>query len=219
MPPLNERDIRRIVQEEIKRDAKSSRFGYQQTPLHTHNGSDSRRIREIDLDRNPSVSGNVEFATETTYTFDINMPFTPRQVTVFGTVFNNNAISPTVRAMTFGVAALGKAYYLQPDTATSVAVGDIEYPAPTPQPDGTTPSVPLQSSTYMWVDTAAVDFGSSDASGMCRAGSSEDHVVSISFGGTIYARVTVVEFSKDKIVFSVPFLESGFTVIANYLIT
>lgn len=208
---MDDKQVRKIVQEEIKRSSNASRFGVQNTTFHTHDGIDSKRIREIDLEKIPAVSGNVEFGTEGNfYTFNINAPFTPRQVTVYGNVFNNNAIGPTIRAMTFGTSSLGKAYYLQPQSANTVSVGDIEYPAPTEQPDGSTPSVPMQSSTYIWTNTSGPDF---------KAGSSEDHVVSISFGGTIYARVTVVEFSKNKVVFSVPFLESGFTVIANYLIT
>ena len=208
---MDEKQVLKLIDKRLKEREAKRRFGRQNVAYHTHDGSESPRIREIDLERGPAVSGNVEFSTAGAfYTFNIDQPFTPRQITVYGTVFNNNGIGPTIRAMTFGVASLGKAFYLQPDSANSVTVGDIQYPAPTKQPDGSTVSVPIQSSTYLWTDTTSV--------ANFRAGSSEDHVVSISFGGTIYARVTVVEFSKNKIVFSVPFLQSGYTVIANYLI-
>lgn len=199
--------VRKIVQQELRSSKKSDRFGYQNIPNHVHNGKDSPSIRDTDLARNPAVLGSVTFATEgQTYTFEIDMPQTPRRISCNGIVFNS-----TVRVLTIGEAYLGEGYYLQPLSDNSVQVGDIRYPAATEQPDGTTKNVPLQCSSWFWADEGDQD--------EYKVLVSENHLVSVGFGGTIYARLTVVDFSKDKIVFSVPYLESGYEIIANFLIT
>lgn len=203
---MDENQIRKIVQEEMKRAEQRGRFGYQQIPLHAHNGKDSKRVKTSDLDTNPGVLGSVTFSTVgETYTFNIDMPQTPRMIYCNGIVYDTSR-----RILTVGQAYLGEGYYLQPESSDSVSVGDVKYPAPTDQPDGTTKSVPIQCSSYIWTNRADND--------NYYAGVSENHIVSVTVGATIYARATVIDFSKDKVVFSVPYLESGYEIIANFLI-
>lgn len=204
---MDDKQIRKIVQEELKKSDKQRRFGMRNIPLHTHNGTDSPQVPVNNLLRNPGVLGSVTFAQQgEEYTFNIDMPQTPNRIDCNGIVYDTNR-----RILTNGVAYLGEGYYLQPSSSTSVSVGDIKYPAPTEQPDGSTKNVPIQGSSWLWTNRADADNYS--------AGVSENHIVSVTISGTIYARVTVVDFSKDKIVFSVPYLESGYEVIANFLIS
>ena len=204
---MDEKTIRKIVQEEMKKANRKNRFGYQEIPLHSHNGSDSPVIRQVDVKKNPGVLGSVTFAQRgEIYTFELDMPQTPARIDCNGIVYDTSR-----RILTTGFAHLGEGYYLQPSSSTSVTVGDIRYPAPTEQPDGSTQRVPLQGSSWLRASRASL----SEVS----AAVSENHIVSVTIGATIFARVTVIDFSKDKVVFSVPFLESGYEVIANFLIT
>lgn len=205
---MDENDVRRIVQDEMRRQSKSSRFGYQNTPLHTHNGKDAPQIPDPNINRNPAVMGNVNFSSSgVDYTFELNMPYTPRQVIMNG-IFVNSLSAPTVRYHVWGIAYLGTAYYLQPVDNRTVAVGGIPYPAPTNLQDGSSASVPAQSSAF---------FGFVNGANAGTAGTSQFHIADVFGSATI--RVTVVDFSKDKIVFRVTSLSSGYTLAANYLIT
>lgn len=204
---MDENRIKQLIREELDKRKNNVRFGRQRASNHTHDGGDSPKIAETNLDRNPAVLGSVEFATEgQTYTFELNMPYTPRRIHC-----NFIIAGSTVRMIGVGEAYLGEGYYLQPVNSNTVQVGDIRYPAATKQPDGSTKEVPLQCSNWFWANRSDND--------QYFAAVSENHIVSVSFSGTIYARVTVVDFSKDKIVLSVPFLESGYSVFANFLIT
>jgi len=204
---MDEKAIRRIVQEEMKKANRHNRFGVQEIPLHHHNGNDSPTIRQTDIKKNPGVLGSVTFAQKgQIYTFEIDMPQTPSKIECNGIVYDTNR-----RILTTGFAYLGEGYYLQPSSSTSVVVGDVRYPAATTQPDGSTKSVPLQCSSWLRASRSSLS--------EISAAVSENHIVSVTIGATIFARVTVIDFSKDKVVFSVPYLESGYEVIANFLIT
>jgi len=203
---MDENKVKKLIEQELNKREAKQRFGRQNVPNHVHDGGESPKIRDLDIDRNPGVIGSVTFSTVgQEYTFRLNMPQTPRMVYCNGIVYDTNR-----RILTNGIAYLGKGYYLQPDTSSSVVVGDLPYPAATEQPDGSTKNVPIQGSSWLWADKSnGADY---------KAAVSENHIVSVGFSGTIYARVTVVDFSKDKVVFSVPYLESGYEVIANFLI-
>ena len=204
---MDEAQVKKLIQKELDLRSKKQRFGRQEASNHNHDGGNSPKVADANLDRNPAVLGSVTFATAgQTYTFELNMPYTPRKISC-----NFIIAGSTVRMIGVGEAYLGEGYYLQPVNSNTVRVGDIKYPAPTEQPDGSTKSVPLQCSNWFWANRANND--------QYFAAVSENHIVSVSFSGTIYARVTVVDFSKDKIVFSVPYLESGYEVFANFLIT
>jgi hypothetical protein len=208
---MDEKKVKEMIKKEMDRREKSKRFGLQNSIQHTHDGDNSPRIPDPNLDRNPAVLGSVTFGTlNQDYTFRLNMPYTPRRIHCNGLVYNPDS-GNNIRIITVGEAYLGKGFYLQPETSNSVIVGDIQYPAPTEQPDGSVKNVPLQCSSWFWANRSDND--------QYFASVSENHIVSVSFSGTTYARITVTDFSKDKIVFSVPFLESGYEVIANFLIT
>lgn len=206
---MDEQKIRQIIRDELSRRDASSRFSLNSIPNHTHNGVDSLQIKEENIVPSVCVSGRIEFAQSTRYTINLNASFTPSNVFVYGNVFDSTS-SPTVRALTIGNASLTPSFYLQPDTSTSVVTGNIQYPFPTELFDGSRENVPMQSCTYLATGTGSPNF---------RALSSEGHVVSIEYGGTIYARATIIGFSKTSIIIDVPYLTSGWSIIANYLIT
>jgi hypothetical protein len=205
---MTEQQIRQIVQQELQRSNNAARFGLSNLPNHIHNGVDSPQIPEPNINRNPAVLGRVSFATSgVDYIFELNLPYTPRQVVLNGT-FVNDTSSPTVRYNIWGIAYLGPAYYLQPVDNRTATVGGIPYPAPTNLQDGSEATIPAQSSTF---------FGFVNGANAATAGDSQFHIVNV-FGSAIM-RVTVTEFSKDKIVFRVTSLSSGYTLLGNYIIT
>lgn len=206
---MDEQKIRRIIREEIARDHNSSRYRVNAIPNHQHDGVDSLKIKADNIVPSVSVSGRIEFAQTARYTINLNSSFTPSSILAYGNVFDS-ATSPTVRCLSIGSANLTPSFYLQPDTATTVVTGNIQYPFPTELFDGTFAEVPLQSSTYLATGTGSPNF---------RASSSEGHIVSIEYGGTIHARVTVIGYSKNAIILDVPYLTSGWSIIVNYVIT
>ncbi len=213
---MDEQKIRRIIRDEIARTNQSSRFNLESISNHAHTGTDSSpRIRQEDVIPSTSVVGSIEFSQQTTYTINLNASFTPSNVLAYGVVtgtYNGNAI----RALTTGSAQLTPTFYLQPATDTSVVVGGPQYPFPTQQPDGSSPTVPAQSSSYISVSRGS----DSDL----FAGISEDHIVDLVYPNPssvddIRARVTVLGFSRNSIIVSVPYLENGWTIFLNFVIT
>jgi hypothetical protein len=212
---MDENKIRRIVQDEIKKASKSSRFGFQDVPLHQHNGTDSPQIKEDNIVPNPAIVGTIAMAQSQEYTISLNSIFTPRNIMAYG-VITGTYLGSVVRIMTTGSAQLTNGFYLQPGTSSSVITGTKQYPFPTKQPDGSTPSVPVQSSAYINV--------SRNTSAYVYAGVSEDHIVDVVYPNPssisdIRARVTVIGYSKSEVKVSVPYLDSGWTVFLNYVIT
>lgn len=203
----DEQKIRQIVQDEIRRSNNASRFGLSSLPYHTHNGTDSQKIKEDSLIQSVSVSGRITFAQEADYTINLNSSFTPSSVSIYGIAYDANGGSG-IRCMIFGTANLTPSFYLQPgETSTSVVTGSIQYPFVDPNL-GTT--VPLQSSSYLWVDNGSTTFHGQPGEG---------HIVDVQWSGDIYARATVTSFSKTAIIINVSTLEDGWEIYANVVIT
>ena len=208
---MDENAIKKLIQQELKKSNNNSRFGRQRANNHNHDGVNSPKVADNNLDRNPAVIGQVTFATSgVDYTFRLGLPYTPRQV-ILNAVFVDSTSSPDDRYQIWGVAYLGNAYYLQPVDNRTVAVGGLPYPS-SPNSDQTdldpNSLVPAQSSTF---------FGFFDGASEATAGASQFHIADVFGSATL--RVTVVDFSKDKIVFRVSSLQSGWSLIGNYLIT
>lgn len=216
---MDDQKIRRIVQEELQRKLNQDRFGYSTIPYHIHNGKDSPNVPEENVSPNASIVGTIEMSTEgAVYTLNLNSQFTPRSITAYGVVTGTYS-AETIRAITVGSAQLTPAFYFQPSSSRSVTTSNKEYPFPTLQPDGTTPSVPAQSSAYLL--TSRISNANTFAL------TSENHIVSVSgFGSTgqgpnnnIYARATVIGFSKSSVEVYVPYLSSGWTIFLTYIIS
>jgi len=283
---MDENKIRQIVQQELQRNNNASRFTINSIPQHTHDGVNSPKIKAENIIPAVSVSGNIDFAREDTYTIYLNSSFTPSRIQLYGVAYsltgtltftssspetvtigtvyeiedgsgvptgqtvtittaginvtsivttgtltpppttgNLNKVAGTgsgssniaytsvvdgstigVRCQIIGSANLGPSFYLQPDSTSSVVTGDIQYPFVDPILGVV---VPLQSSSYI----------SAQSSNIFRALSGEGHIVNVAVGSTIYARMTVTEFNRDKIVLVVSDLATDWTISANLIIT
>jgi len=211
---MNEQKVRIIVQQELQKKNNQDRFGYSTIPLHTHNGKDAPTIPMDNVTPNGAVVGTITMATEgAVYTLNLNSKFTPRQITAYGVVTGTYG-GAAIRAITTGSAQLTPAFYFQPGTSKSVFANNKEYPLPTTQPDGTTPSVPAQSSAYL--------LSSRGSLADTYALTSENHIVSVSGFPTsadIHARATVIGFSKDAVLVYVPYLDSGWEINLTFIIS
>lgn len=207
MENLTENKIRQIIRQEIRNNETQGSFRLRDIPKHIHDGIDSLKIHEKDLIQSVSVSGRITFSQETDYTINLNANFTPSSVIMYGIAYDTSGTG--VRCMIHGSANLGSSFYLQPDTATSVKTGSIQYPFIDPNIEGGT-IVPLQSSSYLWVDNGSTDFHGQPGEG---------HIVDVQWSGTIYARATITEFTKNKVVVHVSDLASGWEIYTNIVIT
>lgn len=209
---MDDAKIRKIVQEELRRSSNSSRFNVRSIPQHTHNGTDSPNIKAENVIPSCSIVGSVSLATEgQIYNLNLNSSFTPRMIICHSIV--SNTTGEIYRGVYFGVAQLTPSFYFQPSSSSSVVTGNIQYPFPTTQLDGSTPSVPAQSSSGLLTSR------SNDAN--VFANQSEDHIVSAYVGtGTsnIRARATVIGFGRDSVQVYVPYLTSGWSIDACFVI-
>lgn len=201
---MDDKQIRRIVQDEMRRGASKSRFGLQMPQNHAHTGIDgSPQIKQSDVVPSTSVTGFISFADTTTYTINLNASFTPRQILAYGIVTGEYSANQT-RIMSIGTAQLTPTFYLQAETTRSVVTGNLQYPFQ---------GKPAQSSSYINVTRGGT--------ANFFAGVSEDHLLSVAFPTTanILARVTVTDFSKTAITLDVPYLESGWEITLNFVIS
>lgn len=204
---MDEKTVRRLIQEELRKHDGRSRFGLQQTQLHAHTGNDGTpQIKAENVIPSVSVTGSVTFAQKTRYTLNLNASFTPRQIQVYGIIAGAYGGNQT-RILTIGTAQLTPTFYFQPQTDTSVVTGDIQYPFQ---------DKPAQSSSYLNVTRG----GTSNF----FAGVSEDHILSVGFPdptseADIKARVTVVDFSRTAIILDVPYLEAGWEITLNFVVS
>jgi len=209
---ISESSIRRIVQEELKRSQGASRFQINSIPNHSHNGVDSLQIKQENIVPSLNTAGSITMGTQgATYTINLTSNFTPSNILAYGVV--TDQVTDGIRCHTIGSAQLTNGFYLQPESSRSVKMGGPEYPFPTAQPDGTDKTVPIQGSSFMYCDDPNDEF---------KAGVSEDHLVDVYVGSAISdirARVTVVDFSKTSVKLYVPYLETNWRIIVNYVIT
>lgn len=201
---MNEQQIRSIVQQEIAKSRSDARFGLNPIQRHIHNGIDSPQISQNNVLPSVSVSGAITFASETTYTLNLNSAFTPSRIIAYGNVVG----SGSERYFFFGSANLTPSFYFQPLDNTSVQQGTIQQPAVFDTTLGVTS--PLQSCTY---------FGAEGATGALHTLAGEGHIVNVFYSATVFARATVTTFSKSKIEIVVSDLSSGWSINANYVIT
>lgn len=204
---MNEQEIRKIVNDEIKKNL----FRLPKIPPHKHDGVDNIKIPSTSVIPGPRVnSGPVTFSQKTRYT--IKTGVNASSVWFYGIAYDN---SGTNKAHIVGNALLGNAFYLQPLTTTSVTQGGPE--------QGTGIYPPAQSSSYF----------SSNGSGSgstFHAGTSTNHIIDVFFGGTIYARATINGYQDstgvhgltppiNTIIVSVDYLSSGWNISGNFVIT
>lgn len=196
----------------------ATKYGVSVTPLHTHNGSDSPRVKQSDIIASFGTTGTITMSTDgQRYSIGLNTQnsaFAPSNIRFNGIVVNSTS-SPTIRSMCVGDAYLGNSFYLQPVAGSSTAV-TIGGPA----------QVVVQSSSYILVNNS----GSGPAT---QALSDQGHIVSVTFNGSIVARATICDlgdfqnltrFSESDPIVNGNLqidveLASGWSIIGNFTIT
>ena len=206
---MDEAKIRKIVQEELRKANTGSRFRVNSIPQHVHNGTDSPQIKAENIIPSVSVSGRITFAQETDYVINLNSSFTPSSISIYGIAYDASG-GTGKRCLIIGSANLGPSFYLQPgETTTSVVTGNIQYPFVDPNTSGGV-TVPLQSSSYIWVQNGSTTFHGQPGEG---------HIIDVQWSGTIYARATITSFSKSSVIFNVSTLDTGWEIYTNIVIT
>lgn len=179
-------DIQALVQKEIQAQfpklyaQEATKYGVAKTPLHRHNGLDSPRIKEWDIESSLCASGRLTMSTaQQRYYIGLNTKpgsaFKPSSVRFNGIVVYPSTSSPTRRALICGDAYIGSSFYLQPATSSSAVVGG-------------TPQVVVQSSSYLLINGSGAP--------ATQAQSSEGHIVSVTFDGDIVARLTIPDLGQ-----------------------
>lgn len=210
---MTEAQIRRIVQQEIDRNNKATRFNLSPVTNHEHDGIDSPRIKGNNIIPSCSVVGSVTFATVgQTYTLNLNSSFTPQRVVAHSIVYNTSG--EIYRGFFYGEAQLTPSFYFQTSSSTSVVTGNKQYPFPTELFDGSIATVPAQSSSGLLI--------SRTTDSNVFANQSEDHIlsayVSTSDSG-IRARATVVGFNRDSIQVYVPYLTTDWAIDMCFIVS
>jgi hypothetical protein len=210
---MDDQRIRQIVQDELRRNQQSSQYQLRDIAFHTHDGINSQKIKAENVIPATSVMGNVEFAQIQTYRLNLNASFTPQRIDVNGSIVGTYSSIP-LRGSFSGVAVLTPTFYFQPSSDAAVVTGNLQYPYN---------GQPAQNSTSLVVFRQDLDFGGSI--GTLRppvfATSSEFHICSVNFPTTadVRARLTVTRFSREFIEIDVPFLDSGWSLFANFTIS
>lgn len=203
---ITEATVRRIVQEELRRNTNGGRFGLNTIPFHTHDGVNSQKIKEENIIPGASVYGDVTFSSVDTYKINLNSSFTPSSIFVYGLTTGDYS-GAAQRSIFFGSATVTPTLYLQSATTRSAVTGNLQFPLN---------GKPAQSGVYFSSNRGSTSF--------TYAGVTEDHVVSVAFPdptsiADIRARLTITEVTRDYITVDIPYLDSGWSIIASFVIS
>jgi len=108
-----------IANEVFDKRSKELEFSSFEIPKHTHNGKDSPRINQVDIEPGYGASGSMTFATSGRR-YKIKLPSAPTHVYFYGVTTNGEGGN---RILNIGTAFLGKSFYLQPDDVETVIPG------------------------------------------------------------------------------------------------
>lgn len=86
--------IRKIVQDELRKSNAGSRFHVNSIPQHVHNGTDSPKINQQDILPNTRASGSITFARNAQYTLGLN--FNPTAILFYGTAIDSSGYTFTL---------------------------------------------------------------------------------------------------------------------------
>lgn len=119
---MNEQEIRKIVQDEMQKNAYS---GSPIVPKHNHDGVNSPQIRQSNIVNSSAIMGKINFTSNATYTLYFTAT-NPKRLDLNGFAFDTGATDSSV--MVVGTAILGQAWYFQPSSTRSAKQGGTQYP-------------------------------------------------------------------------------------------
>lgn len=206
---MDDAKIRQIVREELQRSQNAGRFGLNSVPFHTHDGTNSPKVKAENILPSTSVVGTVTISQATTYTLNLDARFTPQNIVVNG-IFTGSFGGDDIRGITVGSAQLTPTFYFTDNEASgdvNVYEQNLQFPFN---------GKPAQQSSALWL--------ARDSSAFPYANASRDHIVSVYHGTSTSdsdddIRVTVTDFGKNSITLEVPILVSGWTLFLNFHIT
>ena len=191
---FDEQKIRSIIRDEIYRNAHS---GAPVVPKHNHDNVNSPHIPNSNVIKcMPGAAGSITFSHTGDYVFNMypNANTTPTMV-FCNAVIVDSISSPTNRYLSVGSAALGQSYYFQPGTSASVQGGGPIQPF-------------IQTSAYIGIDSSTTPVSPHALSG-------DYHIADVQYpSGTVHARLVLKSYSNTSLVFNVPYLDSGWSIIA-----
>ena len=172
-----------------------------QKTFETHNHDGSRTVKLSQNNITPSIRamGAIEMATDGR-TYSIGVISNPTRVWFNGIAyFRNSNNQITIRAHVIGNAQLGKSYYFQPGTSSSVVTGGL-------------PEEIIQTSSCLIIDTNTnTPVVEAEVGGFGT-------LVDVIHGGYIVARATITAFYVDHVEVFVT-LQPGWTILGNFVVT
>ena len=164
---------------------------------HDHDGVNSVAVLDTDVVTDYRSGGSISLATEGT-TYKLGVTNKPRSIMFYGLVTSS---ADNVRSLVIGSAHLGKSYYFQPDTSSTVKPGSF--------------GNIYQSATCLTIDS------DSTLSAGVKAIVSEGHLINaiLTSGSDIIARATVTAFSNESVSVYLATLASGYTVDGNFVVS
>lgn len=168
---------------------------------HDHDGTITPNISQSDITPSIRASGNITMSTDGR-TYSLGLISNPTSILFYGVATHTTAGTIDIRAFLIGNAQLGKSFYFQPKTPSSVTAGGL-------------PEVIIQSSTYFGVTGS-----NAGAASAVHALADEEHLVDVEYPakGTIVARATVTLFTVDHVEVQVS-LADGWAIQGNFVVT
>ena len=207
---MTEQEIRKIIKEEISRSSKASRFGYKQTTSHFHDGFDAPKIPLDNIEQNPVVTTTLLITKVGSSVINLNFPSSPRHIQMYGIVIGPY-LDGVAQAISIGSASLTKGFY---SIGTDGKIVDYsqQYPVPRKQLDGTTGNVPIQSSVFISITDNDNLLGTQHH--ILDVYDSEDVKAR-----TSKARITVVEYGRDRVKLDIPYLNPSWNILLSCVIS
>ncbi len=176
----NEEQISKIVQEIYQKNATSREFSVSTTNFHTHNGTDSQRVKQNDLINGTTsiISLNI-FATETDILDTIQ---NVTQITLNGIASNNYGQAVSQKAVLNGHAQLGNCFNYSQTTVNSTHIKTIGNYKPF-----------LQTFDSMFIDTTDLT--------KAKVGAGAGHFVYVlDGGGNVVAQIDIIKWTGTSII-------------------
>jgi hypothetical protein len=176
---------------------------------HVHDSTDSSPVRQSDvIPTIRAAAGKVQML-QAQQTYSIGLIDNPTRVDVFGEALFYDGGSYGVgnlvnRVFVQGVGLLGKSFYFQPRTSTSITAGGL-------------PQNIVQTSAYFGVTSNAGNTNVTTA----HIFTDDQHIVDVEWpsSGTFAVRATITKFDNDHIEVYTDSMLAGWGLILNFVVT
>lgn len=190
--------------------------GTPQVDSHTHDGVNSLKVKQSNIIPSISAGGFITFAHIGNYVLNINCNPNPTLLLCYGTVYNS--ATAVAKAFTFGSAQLGKSYYFQPLTTSSIQVGGLVQPFIQSCSSFTADNSGATQASFLLNPTGS-EYAITNTDGIFHSSVGIYSLVDIEYPiGTIHARLTLVSYDGNTVTLNVPYLDAGWQILVNIII-